>query len=534
MYNLFLVVLQTHNSGIEETSVHELELGGDFGSESHLAENVLLEVNTGSNLNELKAGVAELEHCALGDVLDFLTVLTGEVGREGDLLNFLDEFNTAIGVDFQTGAGDLDIGLANGEGTHEKDLLGILGNVNVTAGTYAASAELGNVDVTLFVDLSAAEEGHVKNTAIVHIDGIGLREHAFAVCNAGEGEAFLDLTTHGTGLNRAGEAFINAFFCCNGANTGGHAGTEVNDDIGLELHSCATGNDLAQGHGQDLGGVAEEGLLAAQLGTILEGGIALTAVHRILCNNDVVNQLVVDADVTGAESSAGNNLFNLSNDNTAVIVGGNGNFQFSADIGLVLHGEVSVLVGIGGTDESHVGRGSLVEEILFAVDVHKLNNLKAVLCLLVESAAIAAGIGKGVKTDLGDETGTAAGGTAEEVAHNAHGRHIAGNFISIDHVGDGTGIGHVAGPYAAQQTGNGDFVCANIVSLVGLGALGLVAGSDAAYEGDILRMTLALKTLLKTGVEFFRRTQRTKAAGNKSAIIGNQAHCFFKSNKLGH
>ena len=534
MYSLFLVVLQTHNCAVEEAGIHKLEIGGNSGSECHLAENILLEVNAGSNLNELKSGVAELEYSALGDVLNLLAVLAGEVGGEGDLLNFLDELNAAVGIDLQTGAGDLDVGLANGEGAHEEDLLCVLGDINVTAGTDAAAAELGNVYVTLLVDLSTAQECHVENAAIIHIDGVSLGEHAFAVSNAGEGESFLNLAAHGTGLNGAGKTLVDAFFCCNGANTGGHAGTKVNDNIGLKLHGSAAGNNLAQGHGKDLSCVAEEGLLTAELGTILQGGIALTAVHGILCNYYVVNKLIVDADIAGAESSAGNDLLNLSDDDTAVIVSGNRNLKLGANVGLVLHGEVSVLVSIGCADEGNIGRGSLVEEILLAVNVHKLNNLEAVPCLLVEGAAIAAGVSKGVKTYLGDETGASAGSAANEVAHNTHGGHVAGNLIAVDHVSNCAGVGHVAGPNAAQKTGNGDFVGADIISFVGLSALGLVAGSDAANEGDVLGVAFTLKALLQTGVEFFGGTQRTETAGDKGAVIGDQAHSFFKSNKLGH
>ena len=186
MYSLFLVVLQTHNCAVEEAGIHKLEIGGNSGSECHLAENILLEVNAGSNLNELKSGVAELEYSALGDVLNLLAVLAGEVGGEGDLLNFLDKFDAAILVDLKTGAGDLNVGLADGEGAHEEYLLGVLGDVDIAAGADAAAAELGNVDIALLVDLSAAEEGHIENAAIIHIDGVGLGEHAFAVCNAGE------------------------------------------------------------------------------------------------------------------------------------------------------------------------------------------------------------------------------------------------------------------------------------------------------------------------------------------------------------
>src|SRR5271157_2325429 len=149
---------QTHGLGPEESSVHRNRIPYDR-SEFHLADDVLLDVNAGSDFHQFHALLRQAEDAALGDVKHGLSAQACVFAADGD---------------------------------------------------EAPSAsqpwpELADVEVTLAISLGQAQDGNIEAPSIIEIELIGLVDDSVSIHARTEIEAARGHSADNTRLRRERE-----------------------------------------------------------------------------------------------------------------------------------------------------------------------------------------------------------------------------------------------------------------------------------------------------------------------------------------
>ncbi len=110
----------------KETRVHRHGLM-DVRLESHVSQNITVDIDARRHLDQLEPVLGQLEHAALGYVDDGLRTLGGILARECHLLDLLHEFARAALIDdSKLAVFDRDFEPAGGERTGEDDGAGVL------------------------------------------------------------------------------------------------------------------------------------------------------------------------------------------------------------------------------------------------------------------------------------------------------------------------------------------------------------------------------------------------------------------------
>ena len=118
---------------MEQCGIHRLQVIGNGRREAHMRDDVFLDVDAGSDLDERDDTVDELEDRALGHIENRL-VLAGILTRERHLLDVLDELlRRALFVDLERTIDNFFLRVCH-ERAGEHDLLGALGDVDEAAG----------------------------------------------------------------------------------------------------------------------------------------------------------------------------------------------------------------------------------------------------------------------------------------------------------------------------------------------------------------------------------------------------------------
>src|SRR5205814_4031918 len=149
------ILAQAHRPVGEDSRVHRRKPWAHERREFHLREDVALEVDSRSDLDQFQSTGDEPEDAALGDEDDGLLPADRVVAAERALLDLVDELRHPE--------------LAAEEGAHEDDLLRVLADVDEPAGAGEGRPELADVDVALSIGLCQPEECDVEATAVVEV-----------------------------------------------------------------------------------------------------------------------------------------------------------------------------------------------------------------------------------------------------------------------------------------------------------------------------------------------------------------------------
>src|SRR5215471_7385205 len=122
--------------------------------EIHLVEDVALDVDARSNLDQLEPFFREPKYAALGDVEDFLVILRSKRARERTMFDFVDELlGPTIPLDQQLAVHHCDFEVSGCERAEKVDLFCVLADIDETAGTGETRSEFRYVEVSLLVGL---------------------------------------------------------------------------------------------------------------------------------------------------------------------------------------------------------------------------------------------------------------------------------------------------------------------------------------------------------------------------------------------
>src|SRR4029453_14304085 len=154
----------------------------DNRRESHLREDVALDVDARRNFHQFHAARSTPEHAALRDVQDRLALLGGIRAVERDLLDPAHKLlAVALAHDAKHSIVDRDFKPAGSERTCEHDPARVLADVDKAAGAGESRAEATDVDVAVGVDLSHPKTRHVKPAAIVEIELLALLDNGVGI-----------------------------------------------------------------------------------------------------------------------------------------------------------------------------------------------------------------------------------------------------------------------------------------------------------------------------------------------------------------
>src|SRR5690348_13510561 len=122
---------QLHRRWPEEAVVHGPEVTADVRPETHPADDVALDVDSGRDLDQFDAFSAEPEYRAFGDVEHPLVALAAVGAAVSDLLHLFHQFcMRAVAGDLHLAVWPGELGFAGGKGAAENDTLGVLAYVD--------------------------------------------------------------------------------------------------------------------------------------------------------------------------------------------------------------------------------------------------------------------------------------------------------------------------------------------------------------------------------------------------------------------
>ena len=133
-----------------------------IGRETHVREDVLLQVYPGGDLDEFQAARGELEHAPFGHIQHRLTGAGGVFAAEGALLDIAEELGRGgpVGEDQPAVLDPAAAGYH--EGPHEDELLGVLADVDEAARAGQSGTESADVDIALPVRLGHPQDRGVQ------------------------------------------------------------------------------------------------------------------------------------------------------------------------------------------------------------------------------------------------------------------------------------------------------------------------------------------------------------------------------------
>src|SRR5215472_10829182 len=164
------IFAEPHRFCPEDARIHLTRMTHDR-FEIHPVEDVALDVDARSNLDQLEPLFREPKYAALGDVEDFLVILRSKRARECTMFDFLDELlRPTIPLNQQLAVHYRDFEVSGRERAEKIYLLRILADVDETAGTGETRSEFRHVEVSLLVGLRQSKKCSVKAPAVVEVE----------------------------------------------------------------------------------------------------------------------------------------------------------------------------------------------------------------------------------------------------------------------------------------------------------------------------------------------------------------------------
>ncbi|VTR67822.1 conserved hypothetical protein [Desulfosarcina cetonica] len=507
------ILLDAHATETENPLVHKLGRLTHDGFEIHQGQDLGLQVDPGSDLDQFQAFVTQGKDAALGDVQHPLPVCGGIRAAEGFLFHLPDKFLLpAFVIDAQPPLVHEKVQVAGGEHPQETDRLGILADVDETARPGKARPKTAHVDVALGVGFSHAQKGDVEPAAVVEIELIVLRDQGVDVDARAEIQPAHGKPADDARLRRQGAVFQNPLFIGHPRDPFGHADAQVDDAVGLEFEGGAPGDDLAAVQGQRRHPLHGHPVFATESRAVgLTKGLPMVFG---LGHDHAIHQNAGDDHLTGIERSPVGQPFDLYDHHSAGVAGGLGHAQGVEDHGLLFHGDIAVRIRRGAAQESHMDGKGFIEEVILPVDGHQLNEIFAGgFGELVELAPVLPRIDKRAEAHMGQVARLAGGDIAIELGHGTHGHVVGQDLVLIDQAAQSRRESRMPADDSSHQAFEGKMVQ----------ALGLAVPLPRRIgQGQVPRPTGFQEPLLEGDGQFLGEPGADESGGHNGVIIPDQ------------
>jgi hypothetical protein len=191
----------------------------------------------------------------------------------------------------------------------------------------------------------------------------------------------------------------------------------------------------------------------------------------------------------------------------------------------VVVGDISVFIGYCAAEQSHVALEALIEQVLLAHEVYKLNPILS--GAFIHFAALNAGVDEGSETDLGYKAGAAGSDFAPQVDDYALGQAPALKLILKGQFTEGKGRADVRSAPLCDKAGPG-------LSEAGGASCFPVAHCAALTQVKSAGMSGFFETVTYGAGNFFGPAGKTHSAYADSGVIGNQSRSFLCGYKFSH
>ena len=146
-------------SGKKTRSIHERRITADNRLKIHSRQNFALDVDAWSNLDQRQPLRSKFEYTALRHIEHGLVALYCVVAGKGPVFNVTNELvHVSISDDAQTAVFDRNLQSARRKSADEHHLLGILADVDETAGARKTRPEFADIQIALLVRLRETRE----------------------------------------------------------------------------------------------------------------------------------------------------------------------------------------------------------------------------------------------------------------------------------------------------------------------------------------------------------------------------------------
>ena len=238
-------------------------------------------------------------------------------------------------------------------------------------------------------------------------------------------------------------------------------------------------------------------------------------------HHHAIDQHAGDLHLTRVERAAVGHPLHLRDDDAAAIVGGHRNGQRLQRQRLFFHGHVAVEVGRGATDDAHMNREGLVEQVVLAVDGHQVHQLFP--GDRVDLAAAKTRVNKRTQTNAGQRAGLAGSDVTKQVRDHALRQVVGLNLVAR---GQCLKLRHqppVPAHHALDQPAMAEMVEPALL------AIALTRGVDQRKVARIAHAIVALlglgeETFLKRHGDAFGKTDADKAASSHGVATAHQLH----------
>src|SRR5688572_22194491 len=147
-----------------------------------MAQDVPLDIDSGGYLSKNEPLFGQSEHATLGDVQNFLTLVSCDRAAECHLCNVLDEFAYLAFADYaQASFLDGELRTARGEVAHKDHFFCVLADVDEASATRDAVSEPTGVDIPKTVAFCKPQKGAVEPAAINKIKLSAMIDYGLAV-----------------------------------------------------------------------------------------------------------------------------------------------------------------------------------------------------------------------------------------------------------------------------------------------------------------------------------------------------------------
>jgi hypothetical protein len=289
---------------------------------------------------------------------------------------------------------------------------------------------------------------------------------------------------------------------------------------GRKLQGGTARNDLALGQAHRQHAVHGHTDLGRER-RVVGLGEGLLVVRRVDGHHHRVDQHAGHLDLARMQRAALGDALHLSDHHAARVARGHGDGQRLQSESLALHREVAVRIGRGGTDDAHLDRKGLVEQVVLAIDRHDTHQILG--GARIELATAVTRIHKRVQPDPRERAGLAGGDVAKQVRDHTL-RQTPGfdqvvhrEFLHRRHQAP------VPADHAAQQAGVAQVVEASRLPIA------LASGVD---QGQVARLLGGHIALFQRHGNGLGKADADKAAGGHRVAVMDQLHRLGRADDL--
>ena len=406
--------------------IHYLQRMADHWFEGHFSKDIPIHIHARGNLHQFHALHRQRKHAAFGDIQDGLFFFDGISAAECDMFHLLEKFmNFTLFFDSEPTPVHGYLKAAGGESAYEYDLLGILADVDESAGSGQLGSKLTDVEITVLVRLGQPEKGQIQPTPVVEVELRRLIDDRLGVGGSAEVEPARRQTANDTGFRCQGDIIENLLFIGDTRYPLGHADSQVDHAVGRQLKGGPSGNDLPGAHPHGFDGLNGDLDFAAEGGVVFFGK-CLPVVFR-LGHHHTIHHDAGYLDLTGVQGTGLCDPFHLDDNKPPGIFGSRCDGKGFQGQGFLFHGDVAVGIRCRSPQQRDVDRQCFVGQVFVAVEPDQFDDLFRSDRIDLPSAV--AGIHEGAKPDGCDGAGFSGGDIPVHVRDDALGKVVGGDFV---------------------------------------------------------------------------------------------------------